>query len=143
MPGVQQATPGGQPRRSDRVAIGVLTRTYPPALVDRVLAACGRVERRHRLLPARLVVYYVLALLAGVAYEEVLRCLVEALRGAPWWPHRREPWRVWRIPAKSALVQARARLVGLGECGTHAITKVAIGPTAPGRPPWPRRWWRG
>jgi hypothetical protein len=204
MPGVQQATPACPPRLSDRVAIGVLTRTYPPALVDRVLAECGRVERRHRLLPARLVVYYVLALalFAGVAYEEVLRCLVEALRGAVWWPNPREPWRVWRVPAKSALVQARARLgaaplrvlfeqaarplaseqtqgawyrglrllaldgtcldvadtpanaaafgrpgtgrgqgvgafpqvrlVGLAECGTHAITKVAVGPCTTG-----------
>jgi hypothetical protein len=54
---------------SDRVAIGVLTRTYPPSLVDRVLAQTGGTERRHRLLPARLVVYYVLALalFAGVA----------------------------------------------------------------------------
>jgi hypothetical protein len=182
----------------------VLTRTYPPALVDRVLAECGRVEQRHRLLPARLVVYYVLALalFAGVAYEEVLRCLVEGLRGASWWPNPREPWRTWHIPAKSALVQARARLgaaplrvlfeqaarplattqtqggwyrglrvlaldgtcldvadtpanqavfgrpgtgrgqgvgafpqvrlVGLAECGTHAITKVAIGPCTTG-----------
>ena len=112
MSGVEQARPACPPRLSDRVAIGVLTRTYPPALVDQVLAECGRVERRHRLLPARLVVYYVLALalFAGVAYEEVLRCLVEALRGAPWWPNPREPWRVWRVPAKSALVQARARL---------------------------------
>ena len=112
MPGVQQVTPGCQPRLSDRVAIGVLTRTYPPALVDRVLAQTGRTERRHRLLPARLVVYYVLALalFAGVAYEEVLRCLVEGLRGAAWWPNPREPWRAWRVPAKSALVQARARL---------------------------------
>jgi hypothetical protein len=204
MPGTQRATPGGQPWLSDRVAIGALTRTYPPALVDRVLAQCGRTERRHRLLPARLVVYYVLALalFAGVAYEEVLRCLVEGLRGAPWWPNPREPWRVWRVPAKSALVQARARLgaaplrvlfaqaarplateqtwgafwrglrlvaldgtcldvadtpanaaafgrpgtgrgqgvgafpqvrlVGLAECGTHAITKVAIGPCTTG-----------
>ena len=204
MPGVQQDRLASQPRLSDRVAIGVLTRTYPPALVDRVLAETGRVERRHRLLPARLVVYYVLALalFAGVAYEEVLRCLVEALRGASWWPNRREPWRVWRVPAKSALVQARARLgaeplrvlfeqaaqplatehtagawyrglrvlaldgtcldvadtpanaaafgrpgtgrgqgvgafpqvrlVGLAECGTHAITKVAIGPCTTG-----------
>jgi Insertion element 4 transposase N-terminal len=112
MPGMRQATPGGLPRLSDRVAIGVLTRTYPPALVDQVLARTGRAERRHRLLPARLVVYYVLALalFAGVAYEEVLRCLVEGLGGAPWWPNPREPWRVWRVPAKSALVQARARL---------------------------------
>jgi hypothetical protein len=204
MPGVQQATPACPSRLSDRVAIGVLTRTYPPALVDRVLAECGRVERRHRLLPARLVVYYVLALalFAGVAYEEVLRCLVEALRSAVWWPNPREPWRVWRVPAKSALVQARARLgaaplrvlfeqaarplaseqtqgawyrglrllaldgtcldvadtsanaaafgrpgtgrgqgvgafpqvrlVGLAECGTHAITKVAVGPCTTG-----------
>ena len=201
---VQQGTPGCPPRLSDRVAIGVLTRTYPPALVDRVLAECGRVERRHRLLPARLVVYYVLALalFAGVAYEEVLRCLVEALRGASWWPNPREPWRTWHLPAKSALVQARARLgaeplrvlfeqaarplatdqtqgafyrglrvlaidgtcldvadspanqqafgrpgtgrgqgvgafpqvrlVGLAECGTHAITKVAMGPCTVG-----------
>jgi hypothetical protein len=66
---VQQVTPGCPPRLSDRVAIGVLTRTYPPALVDGVLVQTGRVERRHRLLPARLVVYYVLALalFAGVA----------------------------------------------------------------------------
>jgi hypothetical protein len=112
MPGAQKARPACHSRLPDRVAIGVLTRTYPPALVDRVLAECGRVEQRHRPLPARLVVYYVLALalFAGVAYEEVLRCLVEALRQVPWWPHPREPWRAWRIPAKSALVQARARL---------------------------------
>jgi hypothetical protein len=204
MPGSQRAAPADPPRLSDRVAIGVLTRTYPPALIDQVLAQTGRGERRHRLLPARLVVYYVLALalFAGIAYEEVLRCLVEALRGAPWWPNPREPWRTWRIPAKSALVQARARLgaeplrvlfeqaaqplataqtqgacyrglrlvaidgtcldvadtpanaaafgrpgtgrgqgvgafpqvrlVGLAECGTHAITRVAVGPCTVG-----------
>jgi hypothetical protein len=56
MPGVQHITPACPPRLSDRVAIGVLTRTCPPALVDRVLAQTGRAERRHRLLPARLVV---------------------------------------------------------------------------------------
>jgi Insertion element 4 transposase N-terminal len=93
MPEVQQTIPAGLPRLSDRVAIGVLTRTYPPALVDQVLTVCGRVERRHRLLPARLVVYYVLALalFAGVAYEEVLRCLVETLRGRRGGPTRARP----------------------------------------------------
>jgi hypothetical protein len=45
------------PRLADQVALGVLTRTYPPVLVDQVLAQTRRVERRHRLLPARLVVY--------------------------------------------------------------------------------------
>lgn len=33
---------------------------YPPGLVDRVVAACGCAEQRKRLLPARLVVYFVL-----------------------------------------------------------------------------------
>ena len=45
----------------DRVSVGVLTRAFPPELVDRVVAACGRAEQRRRLLPARLVVYFVLA----------------------------------------------------------------------------------
>jgi hypothetical protein len=141
MPGVQQDVPAGQPRLSDRVAIGVLTRTYPPALVDRVLAQTGRAERRQRLLPARLVVYYVLALalFAGVAYEEVLRCLVEALRGAAWWPNPREPWRSWRIPAKSALVQARARL---GAEPLRVLFEQAARPLATEHTPgaWYRGW---
>jgi hypothetical protein len=140
MPEIQQVMPACLPRLSDRVAIGVLTRTYPPALVDQVLAVCGRVERRHRLLPARLVVYYVLALalFAGVAYEEVLRCLVETLRGAAWWPNPREPWRTWRIPAKSALVQARARL---GAAPLRLLFEQAAQPLATEHTPG--AWYRG
>jgi hypothetical protein len=100
------------PRLADQVALGVLTRTYPPGLVDRVLASCDRVEQRQRLLPARLVVYYVLglALFSGIGSVEVLRCLVEGLRDQAGWRHPREPWRSWHLPAKSALIQARARL---------------------------------
>ena len=100
------------PRLADQVALGVLTRTFPPELVDEVVAATGRVEQRHRLLPARLVVYYVLglALFSGTGSLEVLRCLVEGLRETGGWRHPREPWRRWHLPAKSALVQARARL---------------------------------
>jgi anaerobic selenocysteine-containing dehydrogenase len=49
-------------RLSDHISIGVLTRVFPPELVDRVVAEAGRVEQRHRLLPARVVVYYVLAM---------------------------------------------------------------------------------
>jgi hypothetical protein len=47
-----------------------------------VLAQTGRRERRHRLLPARMVVYHLLAmcLFADIAYVEVLRVLVEVLR---------------------------------------------------------------
>jgi hypothetical protein len=100
------------PRLADQVALGVLTRTYPPALVDQVLAQTGRVERRHRLLPARLMVSYVLglALFSGIGSVEVLRCLVEGLGEQAGWRHPREPWRSWHLPAKSALIQARARL---------------------------------
>ncbi|MET8438821.1 transposase domain-containing protein, partial [Streptomyces sp900116325] len=43
---------------SDLSGLGLLTWMYPPGLVDRVVAACGRAERRQRLLPARLVVYF-------------------------------------------------------------------------------------
>src|SRR6266487_5133069 len=65
------------------IAIGVLTRTFPPELVDRVIAKTGRGEQRQRLLPARVVVYYTLAmcLFAHVGYEEVMRLLVEGWPG--------------------------------------------------------------
>jgi hypothetical protein len=58
---------------TDRIGIGVLTRLVSRDLVDEVLAETGRVEQRRRLLPARVVVYYVLALCLffGDAYEEV------------------------------------------------------------------------
>jgi hypothetical protein len=107
-----RAAQPAMPRLADQVALGVLTRTYPPGLVDRVLARCDRVEQRQRLLPARLVVYYVLglALFSGIGSVEVLRCLVEGLRDQLGWRHPREPWRSWHLPAKSALIQARARL---------------------------------
>ncbi|WP_443030904.1 transposase domain-containing protein, partial [Streptomyces sp. CB02400] len=34
----------------------MLTRVFPPELIDEVVAECGRVEQRTRLLPARVVV---------------------------------------------------------------------------------------
>src|SRR5258705_476504 len=46
----------------DRISIGVLTRAFPPELVDEVVEATGTREQRRRLLPARLMVYFVLAL---------------------------------------------------------------------------------
>ena len=46
----------------DRISIGVLTRVFTPELVDAAVDAAGAREQRRRLLPARLVVYFVLAL---------------------------------------------------------------------------------
>jgi hypothetical protein len=85
--------------------LGLLTWVYPPGLVERVVAACGRTEQRRRLLPARLVVYFVLglALFSPAPYLEVLRHLIEGLRGAGLCGG-------WRIPAKSSLFRARQRL---------------------------------
>jgi Insertion element 4 transposase N-terminal len=109
MPRAGQLKPPVEERLSDRVAIGALTATFPPELVDRVLAQTGKREQRRRLLPARMVVYCLLALalFADVAYLEVLRLLVEALRRGG---RRRRATLAPRLPVKSALVQARVRL---------------------------------
>jgi hypothetical protein len=91
---------------TDHISIGVLTRVFPPELVDRVVVEAGRRERRARLLPARVVVYYVLAmaLFADASYEEVMRQLVEGLA----WESGGQ--RSWEVPSKVAIFLARRRL---------------------------------
>lgn len=86
--------------------MGVLTRLFPRDLVDEVVGYTGRREKRSRLLPAHVVVYYVLglALYFGEAYEEVMRRLVGSLRFLKNWSDG------WNVPTTSALSQARARL---------------------------------
>jgi hypothetical protein len=58
------------------------------------------------LLPAHVVVYYVLALnlFFGEAYEEVMRQLTNGLQFLGNWRHD------WTVPSTSALSQARTRL---------------------------------
>jgi Insertion element 4 transposase N-terminal/Transposase DDE domain len=92
----------------DRIALGVLTRLITRELVDEVLASTGRGEQRKRLLPARVVVYFVLALALfhGDSYEEVMRKLAQGLSWLAIW--RGE----WHVPSSSALAQARERLGG-------------------------------
>ena len=106
MPRAGWVKPETNQRLSDHISIGVLTRVFPPDLVDRVVAEAGRKEVRHRLLPARVVVYYVLglALFADASYEEVMRNLVEGLSWASGWE------RAWQVPTKASLFKARARL---------------------------------
>lgn len=48
--------------RLERLGLGVLTRSCPPELVDRVVSEAGRSEKRRRLLSARFTVYFVLAM---------------------------------------------------------------------------------
>jgi hypothetical protein len=75
-------------------------------LVDEVLLSTGRTEQRVRLLPARVVVYFVmgLCLFRGESYEEVMRRLAQGLRFLGSWSDK------WRVPTAGALTRARERL---------------------------------
>lgn len=96
----------GGVRLTDRIGIGVLTRLLPRDLVDEVIAEAGRREQRQRLLPARVVVYYVLALCLffGEGYEEVMRRLAGGLQFMGSWAAD------WQVPTTGAICQARQRL---------------------------------
>ncbi|MGH3511776.1 MAG: IS4 family transposase [Candidatus Dormibacteria bacterium] len=93
-------------RLTDHVALGVLSSLIHRDIVDDVINRCGKREQRSRLLPAHVVVYYVLALnlFFGDAYEEVMRQLVNGLRFLGNWRDN------WTVPTPSALSQARTRL---------------------------------
>jgi hypothetical protein len=129
------------PPITDRIALGALTRTFPPELVDRVVAQTGRAEQRRRLLPARVVVYFVLALAlySHAAYEEVMRCLVEGLGWAQPARQGRRSWPWWHVPGASALAEARERL---GPEPLRMLFATAARPlaTQATRGAWYRRW---
>ncbi|MEE1805824.1 transposase domain-containing protein, partial [Streptomyces sp. BE133] len=60
-------------RFSDRIDLGVRSLAFTQELVYELVAGFGRSEERRRLLPARVVMYFVLAmcLFSGQGYEEV------------------------------------------------------------------------
>ena len=105
MPRAGWRKPESERRLSDLVSVGVLTRTFPPALVDEVIAEVGRTQQRHRSLPARVMAYFAIgmALHSEGSYEDVLSLLTDGLA----WAADEEPV---RLPSKSAIFQARARL---------------------------------
>ncbi len=93
-------------RLSDLVSVGVLARSFPPELVDEVIAGCGRTEQRHRSLPARVMAYFAIGmgLYSEGSYEDVLGLLTDGLSWASGWAEE------WKLPSKSAIFQDRARL---------------------------------
>jgi len=132
--GVGDSNRGSHDRVVDRIGIGVLTRVFHRDLVDEVLTATGKQEQRRRLLPARVVVYYVLALtlLFGDSYDEVMRKLVNGLRFGRAW--RGE----WNYPTVSALSQARTRL------GSAPMRELFLRAAVPIAEPHSRgAWYRG
>lgn len=106
MPRAGWVKPVSDRRLSDLVSVGVLTRVFPPDLVDEVIAEVGRTEQRHRSLPARVMAYFAIgmALYSEGSYEDVLGQLTDGLSWASGWQESFVP------PSKSAIFQARARL---------------------------------
>jgi hypothetical protein len=125
MPRAGQVKPPTDERLSDRIAIGLLTRTFTPAAVDAAVAATDSGEVRSRLLPARVTVYYVLAmcLFSGQGYEEVMRLLVGGLEWMSRWR------RAWTVPSTAAIAKARARL---GAEPLRALFQATVRPLATG-----------
>ncbi|WP_406004847.1 transposase domain-containing protein [Streptomyces sp. NBC_00637] len=113
-----------------RVRIGILTKVFTAELVDAAIAKHDRAERRRRLLPTRLVVYFVLApcLFAREPYEEVLRVLTSGIPGG----------RALTQVHRSSLCRARTRL---GEDVLEAVFRQVTGSLA--TPTTPGAWWRG
>jgi Insertion element 4 transposase N-terminal/Transposase DDE domain len=109
--------------------LGELTRIVPFEMVDAVLADCGAIQRRVRKLPARVVVYLLLAagLFEPAGYPVVWRKLTGALAGAG----------VAEVTA-AALWQARTRL---GPAPLRALFDLLRGPAA--APRTGGSWWRG
>lgn len=93
-------------RFTDHFPIGILAECIPRDDVDTAVDMAGRREQRTRLLPARIMVYFVIALglFFGESYDEVMRRLVGGLKFIGGWLPS------WHIPTPSALTQARTRL---------------------------------
>ncbi len=108
--------------------LGELTRIIPFEMVDEVLAGCGAAQRRVRKLPARVVVYLLLAaaLFEPAGYLVVWRKLTGALGGGG------------VAVTAGALWQARTRL---GPAPLRALFDLLRGPAA--APRTAGCWWGG
>jgi hypothetical protein len=96
-------------RLPDRIGIGVLAKVFPPELVDRVVGEAGVREQRKRTLPARVVVYLLLAMVLFFqsGYGEVWNKLVQGLE---WARQFRVRVALGMQPSPAAVTQARQRL---------------------------------
>src|SRR5450631_2865303 len=124
------ARPGQQvvagDRLADRIGIGVLAGVFPPELVDRVIDQAGVREQRTRTLPARVVVYYLLAMVLFFqsGYGEVWNRLVAGLD----WARRFEVRLLAGMqPSAAAITLARQRL---GWQVMAALLEAVAGPLA-------------
>ena len=89
----------------DRVSVGVLARAFPRELVDEVIEAAGARERRRRVLPAWLTLYFTLAL--ALFMDRGAARVMRKLAGVLAWAERGV---TVAVPSEEALSNARARL---------------------------------
>ena len=106
MPRAGWVKPESERRLSDLVSVGLVSRVFPPVVVDEVIGLAGRTEQRHRSLPARTMAYFAvgMALHSEGSYADVLGLMTD---GLAWSLPGVEPV---VLPSKSAIFQARARL---------------------------------
>src|SRR6266536_1113365 len=124
------ARPGQQvvagDRLADRIGVGVLAKVFPPELVDRAVDQAGVREQRKRTLPARVVVYYLLAMVLFFqsGYGEVWNKLVA---GLDWARRFQVRLSLGMQPTPAAITLARQRL---GWQVMAALLDEAAGPLA-------------
>jgi Insertion element 4 transposase N-terminal/Transposase DDE domain len=116
---------------ADRAAVGVLTRTFPVELVDRVIDQYWRREQRSRALPARLVFYFtlVLCLFPHESYRSAMKILMSVFgRGG----------RGYQVPTTGSIGDARRRL---GSGPMETVARAVMAPRA--RPETRGAWYQG
>src|ERR1035437_9504615 len=128
MPRAGWVKPVSDRRLSDLVSVGVLTRVFPPALVDEVIAEAGRTELRSRTLPARVMAYFAIGmgLYSQGSYEDVLSQLTD---GLSWASGGEDPS---PLPSRAAFSRAGAR--GGARRWAALFKRVAKPIGAPGTP---------
>ncbi len=117
----------------DRISVGVLARAFPRELVDEVIDAAGARERRRRVLPAWLTLYFTLAL--ALFMDRGAARVMRKLAGVLAWAERGV---TVKVPSEEALSNARARL---GAEPLRLLFEKVAGFVAPGGAPG--AWWRG
>ena len=129
----QRMVRGDEGGLADRITVGVLAKAFPRELVESVIEEAGAREKRRRMLPAWVVVYYVLALslFMDMGGARVMR----KLSGTLAWAARGVEV---VVPSEEALSKARARL---GQAPLRLLFEQVAGPLA--APGAQRAFWRG
>jgi hypothetical protein len=122
-------------RITDYISLGVVAKTFPPDKIRAALLATQKESVRQRDLPARVVVYYVIALALYMqsSYREVLRCLLE---GIQWLV---KPSGGINVAGNSGISQARTRLgwEPLRQLHDEVVKPIALAAT---KGAWYRGW---